>query len=198
MLFKECQLKMKIRFGIDIDGTVTCPTSLIPYLNKAFHLNLTLEDIKQYDLMPLVDVSEQEFANWFKVNEPEMYEKSPLAEGSKEVLIKWALEHELYFISARGKHLFEITQNWFLKNKIPFNHIELIGTHHKIEAVKQHKVNIFLEDKHDNAVMISEQCNIPVLLFDTPYNRDPIPSQVIRVKNWAEAAEWVDDWIKKK
>ena len=34
---------------------------------------------------------------------------------------------------------------------------------------------------------------IPVLLFDTPYNRKPIPEGVIRVTNWREA----DQWIKK-
>jgi uncharacterized protein len=187
---------LKKRFGIDIDGTVTSPSALIPFLNKAFQLNLTLADIKQYELTPLVKIPEEEFSSWFQENEPEMYEKSPLADGVKEVLIQWALEHELYFISARGKHLFDLTKNWFAKNDIPFHHIELIGTHHKIEAVKQHRVDIFLEDKHDNAVMIAEQCNIPVLLFDTPYNQDPIPPQVIRVKDWNEASTWVGKWIK--
>jgi uncharacterized protein len=187
---------MKIRFGIDIDGTVTSPAALIPFLNKAFQLNLTLADIKQYELTPLVNISEEEFSNWFHENEPEMYEESPLAEGVKEVLIQWALKYELYFISARGKHLFDTTKQWFTKNEIPFNHIELIGTHHKIEAVQKYQVDIFLEDKHDNAVMIAEQCNIPVLLFDTPYNQDPIPPQVVRVKDWKEASAWVEDWKK--
>lgn len=185
---------MTKRFGIDIDGTVTCPSALIPFLNKAFDLNLTLADIKQYELSPLVNISEQEFSNWFRENEPMMYKQSPLADGVKEVLIQWALKHELYFISARGKHLFDITKNWFTSHGIPFNHIELIGTHHKIEAVKKHQIDIFFEDKHDNAVMIAEQCNIPVLLFDTPYNQDPIPPQVIRVKNWKEASDWVEKW----
>jgi uncharacterized protein len=186
---------MSIRFGIDIDGTVTCPTSLIPFLNRDFGLNLTLEDIKQYELTPLVDITEQEFARWFHENEPEMYKQSPLAEGAKNVLIQWALNHELYFISARGKHLYDVTKNWFVSHKVPFHHIELVGTHDKIEAVKKHQVQLFLEDKHDNAVMIANECNIPVILFDTPYNQDPIPSQVIRVKNWKEAVNWVDGWL---
>lgn len=188
---------MKIRLGIDIDGTVTCPSSLIPFLNKAFNLNLTLADVKQYDLTPLVNISEQAFQEWFEQNEYTMYKESPLAEGAKEVLINWAKDNELYFISARGNHLYDVTENWFTSKEIPFNHIELIGTHHKIEAIQQHKVNIFLEDKHDNAVEIAEKCNIPVLLFDTPYNQDPVPKQVIRVKNWKEAASWVEHWKKK-
>ncbi|WP_338379247.1 hypothetical protein, partial [Enterococcus faecium] len=51
-------IHMKKRFGIDIDGTVTCPSSMVPFLNEAFNLNITLDDVKQYDLMPLVSVSE--------------------------------------------------------------------------------------------------------------------------------------------
>ena len=39
-----------LRFGIDIDGTVTCPTSLLPHINKQFGCNLVLDDIKEYDL----------------------------------------------------------------------------------------------------------------------------------------------------
>jgi uncharacterized protein len=185
------------RFGIDIDGTVTSPSALLPFLNEAFNLKLTLADIKQYELTPLVPhISEEDFALWFKKNEPAMYQNSPLAEGAKEVLIDWSRNHELYFISARGKHLFEETKKWFDNKEIPHHHIELIGTHDKISAAQKHQVDIFLEDKHDNAVMIAERCHIPVLLFDTPYNQAPIPSQVIRVKTWKEAAKWVDNWIK--
>lgn len=43
---------MQKRFGIDIDGTVTSPDALVPFLNEGFKLQLTLDDITQYDLTP--------------------------------------------------------------------------------------------------------------------------------------------------
>ncbi|HZG73794.1 MAG TPA: hypothetical protein VEY51_19840, partial [Chondromyces sp.] len=55
--------------------------------------------------------------------------------------------------------------------------------------------DIFFEDKHDNAVMIHEELNIPVILFNTPYNQDPIPPGVIRVSSWSEAEKWVQHWV---
>ncbi|MBY0096356.1 hypothetical protein [Mesobacillus maritimus] len=185
---------MKKRFGIDIDGTVTCPSSMVPFLNEAFNLNLTLNDIKQYDLMPLVPTSEEKFAEWFTTNEPTIYANSPLAQGAKDILSSWSLEHELFFISARRKQLLDVTKNWFDTHQIDFDHVELIGSHDKIAAARKFKVDIFFEDKHDNAVMIHEECGIPVILFDTPYNRDPIPNGVIRVENWFEANQWVQKW----
>jgi uncharacterized protein len=187
---------MRRRFGIDIDGTVTCPAALLPYINKRFGLNITLEDVKQYDLTKVVNVPEDQFANWFTENEPIIYEGSPLAMGAEMVLNAWKKKHELYFISARGAHLLENTKKWFSKSGITYHHIELIGSHDKVATALKHDVDIFLEDKHDNAVMIHEECNIPVLLFNTPYNQEPIPKGVIRVNNWMEANAWVKDWLK--
>ncbi|AGK54939.1 nucleotidase [Bacillus sp. 1NLA3E] len=187
---------MRKRFGIDIDGTVTCPSALIPYINSSFKLNLSLNDITQYDLTPFVNVSSEELAKWFLETEPEIYANSPLAKGAKEILTKWEQTHELFFISARSSDLLKITEDWFINNDLKFDHIDLIGSHHKIEAAKNHNVDVFFEDKHDNAVMIHEECNIPVILFNTPYNQNPIPDGVIRVNHWQEAYVWVEKWLK--
>ncbi|MGF6948412.1 putative HAD superfamily protein [Neobacillus sp. B4I6] len=194
----KVRAKMRKRFGIDIDGTVTCPKSIIPFINKAFDLNILYEDVNQYELTPFVNVSEKEFATWFSENEPMIYKGSPLAEGAGKVLNKWEKEHELFFISARGSHLLDVTIQWFLDKGLTFDHIELIGSHDKVATVKKHSVDIFFEDKHDNAVMIHEECQIPVILFDTPYNQDPLPKGVIRVNNWKEAYIWVENWEKQQ
>jgi uncharacterized protein len=187
---------MRKRFGIDIDGTVTCPKSILPFINKAFGLDIQYENVNEYDLTPFVNVPEKEFAKWFADNEPIIYKESPLAQGAKAVLNQWKNKHDLYFISARGDHLFDVTERWFREHGLTYDHIELIGSHDKVEMVKKHQVNLFFEDKHDNAVMIHEECNIPVILFDTPYNQEPIPKGVVRVNNWKEARRWVDEWLK--
>jgi uncharacterized HAD superfamily protein len=187
---------MKKRFGIDIDGTVTRPDSMIPFLNKAFQLNLAYEDVTEYDLNPFVNISKEAFAEWFAENEPFIYAESQLAEGAKEALAEWVDHADLYFISARHHDLLKVTEDWFHKHELTFHHIELIGSHDKVETAKKFGIDLFFEDKHDNAVAIANECNIPVILFDTPYNRQRIPEQVIRVHNWEEAKQWVEQWLK--
>ncbi|WP_312473643.1 hypothetical protein [Neobacillus sp.] len=187
---------MKKRFGMDIDGTITCPKSIIPYINKAFCMNIAYEEVDQYELTPFVNVPEEVFAKWFSENEPIIYQGSPPAHGVIKVLNNWKKDHELYFISARSSYLLEVTEKWFLDHRLTFDHIELIGSHDKVETAKKHEVDIFFEDKHDNAVMIHEECQIPVILFDTPYNQQPIPKGVIRVNDWKEANIWVENWLK--
>ena len=184
---------MTYRFGIDIDGTVTCPTSLIPHINEQFGTALTLDDIKEYDLTAaLPHLEPGDFYNWYRTAEAKIYASSPASDYVKQVLDKWKNRFELYYISARGDEVMDITSSWFAQQAIHYDHIELIGTHHKIEAARRHNVDLFFEDKHDNAVGIHEELDIPVVLFDTPYNRDPIPKGVIRVRNWLEANEWVE------
>ncbi len=180
------------RLGIDIDGTVTCPSSLIPYINKHFSLNLTLNDITRYELTEVLNISSEEFGKWFGAVEADIYKNSPLAEGAKSVLDQWKEEYELYFISARPSKLTELTKIWFSQQDVTYHHIELIGSHNKISTAKKYNVDIFFEDKHDNAVDIHNELQIPVILFNTPYNQDPIPEGVIRVNNWSEAKETVE------
>lgn len=183
------------RFGIDIDGTVTRPDTFIPYLNQAFQLNLSYEDVTQYDFYPYVNVSRQELDLWFKKNEPIFYKESLPAEGAKDILNQWSSHAELYYISARHQRLFEITENWFATHHLQYNHLELVGSHDKVEVAKKLAVDLFFEDKHDNAIAIAEECKIPVLLFNTPYNQDPVPNQVIRVQTWQQAQDWVHKWL---
>ncbi|MFS0780898.1 hypothetical protein [Bacillus sp. 1P06AnD] len=195
IFLKQVTLLKHLRFGIDIDGTVTRPDSIIPYLNKDFNLQLTLTDITEYDLSPFVPVDSQQLADWFTKNEALIYRESPIIEGAQQVLNRWNEQAELYFISARHDYLMDITKNWFKQHKIAYHAIELIGSHDKINAIKNQELSLFFEDKHDNAVAIAEECHIPVLLFDTPYNQSSIPDSVIRVRTWRDADQWVADWL---
>ena len=179
------------RFGIDIDGTVTCPTSLLPHINKAFECNLVLDDIKEYDLTKAFPVTSEEFYKWFKKAEPEIYATSPIQLDAHAILTQWKKEHELYFISARGHNVRDVTLQWFIEQNLEYDHIELIGTHDKIQTARNFEIDVFFEDKHDNAVGIAEELNIPVLLFNTPYNQEAVPNGVIRVNDWREADNWI-------
>lgn len=177
----------KLRFGVDIDGTVTDPGTFVPYINEHFNKTYTIDDITEYDLSKVLGITEKDFWEWMKSHEPTIYKQSALATDAKNILEEWQQFHELYYISARGKHFHDLTVDWFHRLQVPYDHIELLGKHDKLNAVKKHGVHLFLEDKHDNACDIAEECKIPVILMDTPYNQSPIPKDVYRVKSWNEA-----------
>jgi uncharacterized HAD superfamily protein len=182
-------------FGIDIDGTVTCPTTFIPHLNQSFNVNLTIEDIKQYNLAKALNITDEAFAQWLRDNESEIYKNPPLASNAKDILSNWQ-HHQLIYISARHSRYETITNNWFTKLGLPYHQIHCTGDHNKIEPVLNNNIDVFFEDNFNNACQISEECQIPVVLFDTPYNKGTLPDLVSRVSGWPEAKLHVDNWIK--
>lgn len=191
-------MKMVLKFGIDIDGTVTSPTTFVPYLNKSFNLNLTYNDIKDYNLAKAVNITDEEMSKWFLQNEAGIYQESPLAENVRETLEQWHQDYQLIYISARDKRYEEITYDWFAENNMPYHAIHCTGKHNKVVPVQENKIDLFFEDNYKNACQIAEECGIPVVLFDTPYNQGPLPNMVKRVSNWQEAKDWVNNWVMKK
>ncbi|MBD0407930.1 hypothetical protein CHH79_12310 [Bacillus siamensis] len=181
-----------LRLGIDIDGTVTAQDTFVPYLNRSFHLSITLDDMTDYDLTKLLNITAEEFWEWMNVHEAAIYKEAQLAEFAKQALDGLKEEHRLIYITARRSHLEDVTLDWFANRDVHYDHIELVGSHHKVEAVKKHGIDLFFEDHHGNATMIAKEAGIPVILFDSPYNQLPTDSNIIRVQNWLEAVAWIN------
>ncbi|HAB33590.1 MAG TPA: hypothetical protein DCE40_05715 [Exiguobacterium sp.] len=65
----------------------------------------------------------------------------------------------------------------------------MTGSHDKVQVVRDLSLDLFMEDRLENAVQIAEDTFIPVILFDAPYNRKAVPNNVIRVASWNEAVQ---------
>ncbi|MDF4196976.1 hypothetical protein [Bacillus subtilis] len=182
-----------LRLGIDIDGTITAQDTFVPYLNRSFNLSISLNDMTDYDLTKLLNITQEEFWDWMNQNEVIIYKEALLAQHAKQSLDLLKEEHKLIYITARRTHLTDITYEWFERQNIHYDHIELVGGHHKVEAVKNHNIDLFFEDHHGNAMMIAKEAGIPVILFNSPYNQLPIDSNIIRVNNWLEAVQWMNN-----
>ncbi|WP_232700122.1 hypothetical protein [Brevibacillus daliensis] len=183
--------KNSLKIGIDIDGTVTHPASLVPFLNKAFGKNLALSDCYQYNLATIYEISDEEFDQWLLGNSREVYSNSGVHGTAGDILRNWSSVHELIYISARQQSDMEVTTQWFTDNQIPFHQIDLIGCHNKLEAARNRQVQLFMEDRLENALQLAEELYIPVILFNTPYNQATLPELVHRVHHWDEAASLV-------
>lgn len=179
--------KLQLRLGIDIDGTITDPATFIPYLNKAFKKDLPFSAITQYDLSELYGISTEQFLAWLEKNEGDIYAQAALAQYALETLNVLYEQHTLLYISARHERHHSLTEQWFTGLSIPYHHIELMGSHNKIEIARKHQIDVFFEDKLDNANDLAEALNIPVILFNTPYNQGTTHFSVQRVEHWQEA-----------
>lgn len=65
----------------------------------------------------------------------------------------------------------EITKKWLIKNGFPNKKLVSLGSHNKVEALKEMKVDLFIEDNYDNFIKINES-GIKCLLMSRSYNKN--------------------------
>ncbi|QQE75598.1 hypothetical protein KDJ56_06435 [Brevibacillus composti] len=180
-----------LRIGIDIDGTVTEPSSIVPMMNESFGKHLRYEDCFAYDLAKVYNITEEAFQDWLSKHGERLYNEAPVHGTADSVLRGWYPHHRLIYISAREARHRDVTLNWFSRYHIPFHEVDLIGSHDKLAAAKKWQVDLFLEDRLENALQLSEELQIPILLFDTPYNQGSLPALIHRVHSWEQVEELV-------
>jgi uncharacterized HAD superfamily protein len=180
-----------LTIGIDIDGTVTSPSSIVPLMNESFGKDLRYEDCLEYNLANVYKITEEEFVAWLDQNGERLYDEAPVHGTADQILRDWHEKYKLVYISAREARHLDVTLNWFSRYQIPYHEIDLVGTHDKLTSAQKWKVDLFLEDRLENALQLSEALQIPVFLFDTPYNQGPLPDLIQRVSSWDEVQEKV-------
>ncbi|NGQ97292.1 hypothetical protein G3578_19320 [Brevibacillus sp. SYP-B805] len=180
-----------LTIGIDIDGTVTDPGSIVPLMNEAFGKNLSYADCTDYNLASVYNISDEQFLSWLDEYGSRLYREAPVHGNADEILRCWHREgqHRLVYISAREEKHLNVTLEWFKRNRIPYHEIDLIGSHDKLQAAQKWRVDLFLEDRLENALQLSAELQIPVFLFDTPYNQGALPPLVRRIYSWQEVHE---------
>lgn len=180
-----------LTIGIDIDGTVTSPSSIVPLMNESFGKDLRYEDCLEYNLANVYKITDEEFTNWLDQNGERLYDEAPVHGTADLILRDWHQRHKLIYISAREERHLDVTLNWFSRYGIPHHEVDLIGSHDKLAAAEKWRVDLFLEDRLENALQLSGALQIPVFLFDTPYNQGDLPELVHRVTSWDEVQDKV-------
>ncbi|MGG4442557.1 5' nucleotidase, NT5C type [Brevibacillus fortis] len=182
-----------LTIGIDIDGTVTSPSSIVPLMNESFGRDLRYEDCVEYNLANVYQITDAEFETWLDQNGERLYDGAPVHGIADQVLRDWSSSHKLVYISAREDRHRDVTLQWFARYNIPHHEVDLIGSHDKLSAARKWGVDLFLEDRLENALQLSEALQIPVFLFDTPYNQASLPPLIHRVTSWEEVAQKVNE-----
>ncbi|WNC13228.1 5' nucleotidase, NT5C type [Brevibacillus brevis] len=181
-----------LTIGIDIDGTVTSPSSIVPMMNESFGKDLRYEDCYEYNLANVYNITDEEFDQWLEDNGERLYDEAPVHGSADRILQSWHPHYKLVYISAREARHRDVTINWFSRYSIPYHEVDLIGSHDKLAAAKRWGVDLFLEDRLENALQLSQALQIPVFLFDTPYNQGELPSLIHRVSTWEEVHDYVE------
>lgn len=178
-----------MNIGIDIDGTINENFSLITSLGcKHFKKNVPMEKW-QWDMSKAFEVSPQEVEDFWTLYEKELYETPGPKTDAVEYINKLDEKHKIVIITARSEEYRDLTEKWLKTHGI--FHDELKMTYQKREACNLYNIDVMVED----APVFLDICNdIPVLLFNYPYNKDENHSNLIRVDSWQEVYNIICQW----
>jgi len=191
--------------GIDLDEVVF---PLVPhfckFLRRKYKINISPEDFLSYHFWENpaysingVQATKQQAVDDFYefIQTLEFKEIQPYPEAKISLLELKNLD-SLIAITSRQIELREHTrrqldyffpntfQDVVFGNQYPKNLEQSIS---KKDLCLQNKVRLFFEDNWDYACEISE--NIPVILFDKPWNKNRSKEKITRVNSWKEALE---------
>ena len=182
----------RLTIGIDIDGTITDPFYWLDLANQYFGTAVRPEEITIYEIGEVLGLKREEYMKFYEDCKEEIHRKAGVREGAKEKLHQIFRQHEAYYITARDESLYDMTHEWFEKHELPGENLFTLGTHFKVEKAKELGCDVFIEDRYENAVELAEE-GIKVLLMDCSYNQEPLSPNMIRVKDWEEVAEVIEE-----
>ncbi|KAB3535758.1 hypothetical protein F8154_05510 [Alkaliphilus pronyensis] len=183
----------RLNLCIDIDGTVTGAYDWIPRINNYFNVSLKPKDIKYYEIHRVLGVDSKEYDMFYHQYGEIIHKEASIRTGARKVLQKLYKHNKIHFVTAREEKMRNVTDGWFEKNQIPYHTLSLLGSHNKVQRAKDLACDIFIEDRYENAIQLSN-AGFEVLLINCYYNLGSLTKGITRVTNWSE----IEDYINKR
>ena len=197
MLAKEGEKMKKLNICIDIDGTITDPYYWLSYANTYFNSNISESQVTSYDIAKVLNINRSEYLEFYEKFKTKIHSNQELRNDVKVILDKLYESNNIYFVTARDKSLELLTLLYLKNHELQFNEVFVLGTSDKVPTAMDLNCDIFIEDSYDNAVQLSNS-GFKVILIDTNYNRLPLNDNIIRVYNWNEIFEIINEILKVK
>ena len=172
-----------MKIGIDIDGVLTdISTFYLDYGAKfAFENNLgKISKPDGYEIEEILNLEEGIHKRFWKEYDDYYTKRIYTREFAPEIIKKLKQENEIHIITARNPREEEWTKNCLKENNIYYDCLTF--TDKKVEYCKENNIDLMIEDNIENILSISKI--IPVICFDTRYNKDCKGDNITRCYSW--------------
>ena len=183
--------------GVDLDDVIIdLATALAKFHNARYGTSYERSDSYTFKLEKMWGCNEEEMRQ--RVSEfylSSFHNEALPVFGAVAALTELKKKYPLIMITSRPEHVRKETELW-INRYIPnmFDEMYFLGNFlpdgtrivSKGEMCKKRNVQLFIEDALHNAISVAQE-EIPVLLFDTPWNQGELPPHITRVTGWEDA-----------
>ncbi|GAA0737051.1 5' nucleotidase, NT5C type [Clostridium oceanicum] len=183
----------RLNICIDIDATLTEPYYWLDICNEYFNKNIKPYEITQYSIYKVMGVSREEYFDFYNKYKLKIHTEEKVRKDGKAIVNRISKYNNIFFVTAREKSLELFTEAYLTLNKVNFDGLYVLGSHHKVDKARELNCDIFIEDNPNNAIELSE-ASFKVLLMDTYYNREIKENEFIkRVYNWNQIYDFIEE-----
>ena len=190
-----------MNIGIDIDNTITTTRETIMEAAERFNLENNRPnqfDLTYYNLEKSLGWDSPTTQLFLHNYLADIYRQVQPKPHALEVIRQLHAEHQIILITSRNRRnesVAAITLDWLKKYNVAYDKLVMNQTdnlHHfsKLADCLENGVEIMIEDHHDLALEISAQ--LPVILFDYPYNYHLRNDNIFRVQDWLEVQQTIN------
>ncbi|MGM0394013.1 MAG: 5' nucleotidase, NT5C type [Thermodesulfobacteriota bacterium] len=193
------------RIYVDLDDVISRTTDTYSaVIEQEFGRQVRFEDLTCFDLKVSFQLTDREYRHFFdRIHQPDILMNFDPVFGAKEMLARWIdAGHRVDIVTGRPPSARDVSLAWLDRQRIAYTEFIMVdkynrtGEHHPGVISKTQlmacQYDLAVEDSLDTALFLAEQMDVPVLLYDRPWNARPVPHpNIIRVGSWRQiAADW--------
>ena len=195
-----------MRIYVDMDD-VLCDTAgaYLRLLRQEYDKDIAFDEIFSFNLQESFDLAEEEMAVLFRrAHEPDFILEMEPIHHMKHVMDTLNVKGDtIAIVTGRHTSAYEASQQWFIKWSIPYHSFTMVDKYGwpdtdrdraiSLDDLSSFDYDIGIEDSPKMAEFLSGGLNIPVLLFDRPWNKSyPANSLCTRCDSWEEVAAAIE------
>lgn len=173
-----------MHIGVDLDNTILDATSsYLHFYNKASGLSFTPEDVNDFYFYRLYGWDDTEREKIYHKYGHDIHWNSSPYTMAVEILRELFIQHHISIITARPLLFRDVTMGWLEHNGVKYHN--LVFTENKLQECMDSKVDVLIDDAPHYANEFKLR-NMPVILFEQPYNASVKGDLVYRATSWLE------------
>ncbi len=188
------------RIYVDMDDVISKTTdTYAAIVAREFGKQARFEDLSSFDLKKSFGLTDKEFCFFFDlVHQPEVLLAYEPVEGCVSVLSRWARQGcHIDIVTGRPPSARDASLAWLDRYQIPYAAFIMVDKYNRTakdlstiitkDQLMQRQYDMAVEDSREMAFFLANSMTVPVMLYDRPWNVQPVEHQNIRrVCSWQE------------